>query len=73
MTDNMASSGKIQLPATKTTDSQSKQEISQGAFESQSPPQPLTPLPNTLHDTSAAQEGKKVEEKQDIVDSLKNK
>lgn len=33
----------------------------------------MIPLPNTLLDTSAAQEGKKIEEKQDTVDSLKSK
>lgn len=53
--------------------SQSEQQVSQDAFESQLPPQPMIPLPNTLLDTSAAQEGKKIEEKQDTVDSLKSK
>jgi hypothetical protein len=47
MTDKMASSGEIQPQAKKAKGSQSKQQVSKDAFESQLPPQPLTPLPNT--------------------------
>ena len=68
----MASSKEIQSQTKKTTGSQSQERVPQSAFESQLLPQPLAP-PKSPDDMTATQEEKKIEEKQDPVDSLKSK
>jgi hypothetical protein len=67
MADKMASSGEPQSQAKKAIASQSKQQVPQGAFESQLQPQPLAPLPNTLNNTAATPKDEEAQEKQDPV------